>query len=115
MTAPPKPQLTNLIRRKRGEVRPVTLSFEFNGQPKDVSGYLFTVSVAKSPNSPSLYKGTTTIGDGTAGVVSLNIPALVTLLPIGNYYLEIRYLTPGGVDQVVASLPFVLEPALAAV
>jgi hypothetical protein len=100
----PAPYVATLF-RKRGEARPVTLSLQLNGEPKDITGYRFTLTIAKSPNSVPIYRGATTIVDGADGLVSLMIPA-------GNYALEIRYLTPGGIDQVVATLNLTLLPSL---
>lgn len=110
--ATPNTVLTDAIRRKRGEVRPITIKFELNGEPKPITGWTFTVSVARSPNSVSLYKGVSTVEDGSSGIASLVIPTAVTDLPSGTYYVEIRFLTPGGIDQVAASIPLLLEPAL---
>jgi hypothetical protein len=107
----PAPYVATLF-RKRGEARPVTLSLQLNGEPKDITGYRFTLTIAKSPNSVPIYRGATTIVDGADGLVSLMIPASATTVPAGNYALEIRYLTPAGIDQVVATLNLTLLPSL---
>lgn len=111
--APPKTKLTDAVVRYQGEVRPLTIAFEVNGSPLDLSNYVFTVSIAKSPTSVVLYKNLTTIVDGSSGLVSLNVPAIATHFSPGTYCLEVRYLTPGGLDQVVAELPLTLKPSLA--